>query len=161
MKYFLYIAAAILLSSCNQQNGNTQNLQNQIDSLQANAYKPGFGEFMSSIQVHHNKLWFAGQNQNWELADFEINEIKESLANIKKFCTDRPETNSIDMIEQPLQNLSDAIQQKNKTEFINRYTILTATCNSCHQATKHGFNVITIPTTPPFSDQSFKPQNEK
>lgn len=161
MKYFLYITVVLLFSACKQQNDNTQNLQNQIDSLQANAYKPGFGEFMSSIQVHHNKLWFAGKNQNWKLADFEINEIKESLANIKKFCIDRPETNSIDMIEQPLQNVSNAIQQKNKTEFINSYTILTATCNSCHQATRHEFNVITIPTTPPFSDQSFKSQNEK
>ena len=48
MKYFLVIGTAILLSACNQQNDNTQYLQNQIDSLQANTYKPGFGEFMSS-----------------------------------------------------------------------------------------------------------------
>ncbi|MGH2565352.1 MAG: hypothetical protein ACRDE5_12605 [Ginsengibacter sp.] len=161
MKYFLFITTVVLLSACNQQSDNTQYLQTQIDSLQANAYKPGFGEFMSSIQVHHNKLWFAGQNQNWKLADFEINEIKESLDDIKKYCTDRPETNSIGMIEQPLQNVSNAIQQKNDTEFKNSYTILTSTCNSCHQATQHEFNVITIPTAPPFSNQNFKLQNEK
>ena len=161
MKYFLVIATAILLSACNQQNDSTQILQNQIDSLQTNAYKPGFGEFMSSIQVHHNKLWFAGQNENWKLADFEINEIKESLEDIKKYCTDRPETQSIGMIDQPLQNVSKAIQQKNIAEFKDSYTILTSTCNSCHQATKHEFNVITIPTAPPFSNQRFKLQNEK
>jgi hypothetical protein len=161
MKYFLFIATTVLLSACNQQNDNTQNLQNQIDSLQANAYKPGFGEFMSSIQVHHNKLWFAGENQNWKLAYFEINEIKESLDDIKKYCTDRPETNSIGMIEQPLQNVSHAIEQKNITEFKNSYSILTSTCNSCHQATQHEFNVISIPTTPPFSNQIFKLQNNK
>lgn len=156
MKYFLFIATAVLLSACNQQRDNTQSLQNQIDSLQTNAYKPGLGEFMSSIQVHHIKLWFAGQNENWKLADFEINEIKESLGNIKKYCTDRPEANSIGMIEQPLQNVSNAVQQKSITEFRNSYTILTSTCNSCHQATQHEFNVITIPTAPPFSNQSFK-----
>lgn len=161
MKYILVLVAAVLLSACNQQTYNTRYLQNQIDSLQANAYKPGFGEFMSSIQVHHNKLWFAGQNQNWKLADFEISEIKESLGDIKKYCTDRPETNSIGMIEQPLQNVSNAIQQKNITEFKNSFTILTSTCNSCHQATQHEFNVITNPTAPPFSNQNFKFQNEK
>ena len=164
MKYFSFIAFTALLAACNTQADNTQHLQAQIDSLQArldNSYRPGFGEFMSSIQIHHNKLWFAGQNQNWKLADFEINEIKESLDDIKKYCKDRVETNSIGMIEQPLQNVSDAIQQKNVTGFKNNYTILTATCNSCHQATQHEFNVITIPTAPPFSNQNFKLQNEK
>lgn len=156
MKYIACIGIAALLTACQQQIHNTQYLQSQIDSLQANAYKPGLGEFMSSIQVHHNKLWFAGQNENWKLADFEMNEIKESLDDIKKYCTDRPETNSITMIDQPLQNLSQAIRQQNITEFKNSYILLTSTCNSCHQATKHEFNVITTPTTPPFTNQNFK-----
>lgn len=160
---FLFILSFGLFA-CNQQTDNTQILQTRIDSLESkldDTYKPGFGEFMSSIQVHHNKLWFAGQNQNWKLADFEINEIKESLDGIKKYCTDRPETNSIGMIEQPLQNVTNAIQQRNITEFKNSYTIFTSTCNSCHQATQHEFNIITIPTIPPFSNQSFKLKNEK
>lgn len=111
---------------------------------------------MSNIQVHHNKLWFAGQNENWELADFEINEINENLYDIKKYCKDRPETNSIGMIEKPLQDIMNAIQKKNRSEFTNNYTTLTNSCNSCHQATQHEYNVITIPSTPPFSNQSFK-----
>lgn len=160
MKYLMVLTALLFLTACSQQENNTQQLQAQIDSLQHkldNTYKPGFGEFMSSIQVHHNKLWFAGTNDNWKLADFEINEIKESLDDIKTYCTDRPETNSIGMIDQPLQNVSNAIQQKNNTEFKSSYMILTSTCNSCHQATQHEFNVITVPTTPAYSNQSFKP----
>jgi len=51
------------------------------------SYKPGFGEFMGGIQVHHEKLWFAGTNQNWKLAGFEIHEIKESMDDIRKYCT--------------------------------------------------------------------------
>ena len=162
MKPVFIIILALSFFSCNRQKDNTQILQKRIDSLESklnDTYKPGFGEFMSSIQVHHNKLWFAGINQNWKLADFEINEIKESLSDIKKYCIDRPETNSIGMIEQPLQNISNAIQQNNISEFKNSYTILTTTCNSCHQATQHEFNVITIPTEPPYSNQSFKLQN--
>lgn len=160
MKYLMVLTTLFFLAACSQQGNNTQQLQAQIDSLQHkldNTYKPGFGEFMSSVQVHHSKLWFAGANSNWKLADFEINEIKESLNDIKKYCTDRPETNSIGMIDQPLQNVSNAIQQKNSTEFKSSYMILTSTCNSCHQATQHEFNIITVPTTPPYSNQSFKP----
>lgn len=151
--------------ACNQQQADkTPGLQSKIDSLQSqlnDSYKPGFGEFMSSIQVHHAKLWFAGINQNWELADFEINEIKESLDDIKKYCTDRPETKSVHMIDEPLENISNAIQKKNETDFKSNYTILTTTCNNCHQETQHAFNVITIPATPPFTNQVFKLKDEK
>ncbi|MBB5333419.1 hypothetical protein [Chryseobacterium koreense] len=158
MKYLVLIASTILLS-CNQKNNDIKHLQTQIDSLQANAYQPGFGDFMSGVQVHHNKLWFAGKNENWKLADFEIHEIKESMDDIKKFCKDRPETKSIGMIDVPLENLKTAIQKQNTKDFEDQYLILTNTCNSCHQETKHGFNVITVPTAPPFSNQNFKPQN--
>ncbi|MEO6833090.1 MAG: hypothetical protein ABI378_11270, partial [Chitinophagaceae bacterium] len=81
MKLTFLILLSFGLFACNQQNNQTQGLQNQIDSLNkklADTYKPGFGEFMSGIQVHHNKLWFAGKNQNWALADFEIHEILET-----------------------------------------------------------------------------------
>ncbi|MEO9032256.1 MAG: hypothetical protein ABI285_03380, partial [Ginsengibacter sp.] len=83
MKILTWLVLIPVFYSCNNSQNNNEVLQKQIDSLQtkiANTYKPGFGEFMSEIQVHHEKLWFAGENQNWQLADFEINEIKESLA---------------------------------------------------------------------------------
>lgn len=159
MKYIVVLSVMFVLAACRQQESKIPGLQAEIDSLKHqldNAYKPGFGEFMGNIQVHHDKLWFAGINNNWDLAEFEINEIKESLDDITKYCTDRPETNSIDMIEQPLQNVSNAIQGKNIKEFKNSFMTLTSTCNSCHQATKHEFNVIIVPSTPPFSNQSFK-----
>lgn len=172
MKHAILILLAIILFACNhQQSDEKQNSHSQIDSLQSqidsfqsqlkNSYAPGFGEFMSGIQVHHEKLWFAGINQNWKLADFEIHEIEESLDDIKKYCTDRPESKSIDMINAPLDSVSKAIVSKNETEFKSGYLLLTNTCNSCHQATNHEFNVITIPTTPPFSNQVFKLKNEK
>lgn len=160
MKYLMILIVLFAFVCCRQEKSNSKELQAQIGDLQHkldNAYKPGFGEFMSSVQVHHNKLWFAGTNNNWKLADFEINEIKESLDDIKTYCTNRPETKSIGMIEQPLQGVSDAIRQKDLTEFKNSYITLTSACNSCHRATQHEFNIITVPTTPPYSNQSFKP----
>ena len=39
---------------------------------------------MSGIQVHHEKLWFAGTAKNWRLADFEIHEIMEAVDDIAK-----------------------------------------------------------------------------
>jgi len=164
MKQISILLLLFWLSACNQQTGNTQTLQNRVDSLEselANTYKPGFGEFMSSIQIHHDKLWFAGKNENWELADFEINEIKESLTGIKEYCGDRTETKDIGMINPGIDSVSNAIQQKKSSQFRSSYELLTTTCNSCHQATHHEFNVIKIPDTPPFSNQVFSASNKK
>ncbi|HTQ27735.1 MAG TPA: hypothetical protein VMI35_06390 [Puia sp.] len=154
----------LMLAACQHSEDHTQQLQMQIDSLQhavAGSYKPGFGEFMSSIQVHHEKLWFAGQNANWKLADFEINEIKEALEDLQTYCTDRPERKSIPMIYPPLDSLSSAIQKKDPVAFRNSFIALTNNCNICHQATNHAFNVIRIPDSPPFSNQVFKPVEQK
>ncbi|HVX51453.1 MAG TPA: hypothetical protein VHB48_14915, partial [Chitinophagaceae bacterium] len=68
----ILIAAGMyaLLTACATQ-ANNQQLLAKIDSLQKqldSAYKPGLGEFMGGIQMHHAKLYFAGQSGNWKLA---------------------------------------------------------------------------------------------
>ncbi len=39
-------------------------------------YQPGMGELMTTIQLHHAKLWFAGKNANWALAAYDESLIK-------------------------------------------------------------------------------------
>ena len=80
---------------------------------------------------------------------------------IEKYCKDRPETQFLPMINPALDAIRKAIQQQNNTAFKEDYISLTNTCNSCHQVTKHEFNVITVPSVPPFSNQDFKLHNEK
>jgi len=88
-KFLILLPVLCILLACNEQNNRVNQMQATIDSLQDKlnkTYRPGLGEFMTGIQVHHAKLWFAGQNQNWSLADFEIHEIGESLDDINEFC---------------------------------------------------------------------------
>jgi len=75
LKLFYISIILLLLLSCSDNSEQISELRSQVTELQKkidDSYKPGFGEFMSNIQMHHAKLWFAGINQNWELADFEI-----------------------------------------------------------------------------------------
>ena len=158
MKQAFLMLLAVAFFSCNQQAGETQTLQKRVDSLEsklANTYKPGFGEFMSAIQAHHSKLWFAGQNQNWKLADFEIHEIMEAVEGIQKYETERKESQKIVMINPVLDSVNSAIQQQNLALFKSRYILLTNTCNNCHQATDFEFNIVKVPDAQPFSNQDF------
>ena len=163
MKAYVLVILCFLLAACNQSVQNTGSLQNQIDSLQrklSTSYKPGLGEFMSGIQVHHAKLWFAGKAGNWRLSDFETKEIRETLDDIQTYCSDRPEVVSIPMINPALDSIDEAIRNKNILQFKSGFIFLTNTCNNCHRVTKHEFNVIQIPNTPPFSNQDFQPASK-
>ena len=158
MKRILFFSFVPLLSACNQQVRENQLLQNKIDSLEiklAATYKPGFGEFMSGIQAHHAKLWFAGINKNWKLADFELKEIMGSIEDIKQYETDRKETKTIGMIEPSLDSLASAVGQQNSAAFKTSFIGLTNACNNCHRTNEFEFNVVKIPGTQTFSNQDF------
>lgn len=164
MKQTFLFLLALGLFACNQQTEHVEVLQSRIDSLQHdinNSYKPGFGDLMGTLQIHHSKLWFAGQNENWPLADFEIHEISETVDDIKEYQRDRKETKMIDLLQPSLHKIDSAIQQKDPELFRRGYTLLTATCNSCHRETDHGFVVVKTPDTPPFSNQDFRVRDQK
>lgn len=162
----LIIAAGIILSSilsftsCN--NNKTEKLQSEIDTLKTeikNTYKPGLGEFMLAVQTHHAKLWFAGINENWSLADFEVGEIIETFDNAIKYLPERVETKDIPMIYPALDSLQLSIKNKDLKMFTTDFKTLTQTCNDCHKAVHFEFNVIKTPTSEPVSNQEFKPKN--
>ena len=161
MKILILGTLFFLLAACNQRPADTDRLQAQIDSLQRklqNTYKPGLGEFMSGIQVHHAKLWFSGTAANWGLSDFETKEIRESIDDIETYCTDRPEVSALPMIKPALDSVDLAIRNKSILRFKRSFILLTTTCNNCHRATHHEFNVIQTPTATPFTNQVFQKQ---
>ncbi len=153
------VLALVLLIFWSCGNPDTSALQAKVDSLNkqvAQTYKPGLGEFMLGIQIHHAKLYFAGKNKNWELAEFEMGEIKEALDDINKYCTDRPEIKSLPILTPAADSVNNAVKAKSPQRFEAGFVLLTGACNSCHQTTHHQFNVIKLPDTPPFNNQEFK-----
>ena len=52
--------------------------------------------------------------------------------------------------------MDKAISEQNNEAFKKGYLTLTNACNTCHQATKHEFITIKIPTTPSHTNQDFK-----
>lgn len=127
------------------------------------APKSGLGELMTLQQVRHAKLWLAGEARNWGLASYEWKELREGFADIERLYPTRPDSPvPIDqavetMMTDPLQELGEAIGRKDAKAFASAFDMLTEGCNSCHQATNHGFTVLRRPKTNPFPNQSFAP----
>jgi hypothetical protein len=157
------LASPLAFGSCNQQpvkSPSVNDMQQKMDSLQKkldDAYKPGLGEMMTGMQLHHAKLWYAGVNDNWPLADFEIKELFETVADIQHYNKDRAEVKLIPMVTSVLTDLNNKIKQKDAVGFKSSFQLLTNTCNSCHMATGFDFNVITIPSGLPVTNQDFIP----
>lgn len=161
LKYCCAILVLLFLFGCSDNSEKISELQKQVYDLQKkvnDSYKPGLGDFMSSIQIHHAKLWFAGINANWKLAEFEIEEIEESFEDMSKYQASKEEVKTIPIIYPPLDSLKKTIQKKNIKLFKERFAVLTETCNSCHKAVKYEFNKVKIPDSPPFSNQIFTEQ---
>jgi hypothetical protein len=149
---------AALLTGCNSHTEQTQSLQSQIDSLRLrlnNLYAPGMGELMSNIQLHHSKLWFAGEHQNWPLAEYNESLIQSAFKKIQLYHGSKPEAKAAFMIFPAMDSISKAISEKNKGAFERSFRLMTVTCNNCHTVTSHPFNVITVPKIPPVTDQDF------
>ncbi|MGH2563654.1 MAG: hypothetical protein ACRDE5_04015, partial [Ginsengibacter sp.] len=79
VKQFLKLTSIVLFASCAGNKSSQPEPQLTADSLHKMMaeYAPGLGEIMGGIQMHHAKLWYAGINDNWELAQYEIDELKE------------------------------------------------------------------------------------
>ncbi|MDE1935629.1 hypothetical protein [Bradyrhizobium sp.] len=122
-------------------------------------YIPHLGEIMSAIQARHVKLWYAGKAANWDLAAFELRQLKANLVDAARLYTGIPVSNVTTMAE-PMQSVEAAIGAKDARRFSQAYAGLTEACNGCHVSMQRPFIVIHAPTEPqPLGDQSLSPQH--
>ncbi len=131
---------------------------------QAESYTPGLVEFMMTVQNHHAKLWLAGNARNWDLADYQADELKELLEEIAKRVPEYKGVPVGKMIEAatmpPLGDIESAIKGRDSGKFAAAFDKLTAACNACHQAANRAFIVIQRPASSPFPNQLFAPRRK-
>jgi hypothetical protein len=131
-----------------------------LKSPSAGEYVPRLGDIMSAAQTRHQKLLFAAKAQNWELAAFELSQLKASLVEAALLYSGIPISN-VTTLEAPLRAVSDAIAAKDGHGFAKAFGDVTEGCNSCHRSMKRSFVVIKVPTDQqPFGNQQFSPQGK-
>ena len=132
-----------------------------VEATPEGPYTPRLGDVMIMQQIRHSKLWFAAAANNWELAEHELDGLKQGFADIAKLfpivyeVPVAPAIRALD--DNEIVQLSEAIGTRDRFKFAGAFDKLTAACNACHQVTKHAFIVIQQPISPPFNNQSFTP----
>jgi hypothetical protein len=123
--------------------------------------KPKLADIMLMLQIRHAKLSLAGEAQNWPLAEFQVEELKEAFEDAERYYPvfkDIPVKQMIESAAAPaVSEIEKAIAAKDRAGFVRAFQNLTMACNNCHQGASRGFFVIQRPAVSPFPNQSFAP----
>jgi cytochrome c553 len=115
------------------------------------------GDIMGLTQLRHEKLWHAGRAKNWDLAAYEIQQLRSTLVRSATLYLNIP----IELVitaDAPLEELLKAVKARDDKAFASAYGQLTAACNTCHQAGGVGFIRMIVPRTSSMTNQDFNPQ---
>src|SRR5258706_4893902 len=130
-------------------------LKKELAELKKSAYHPELGEQMLTLQIRHARLWFAGEAQNWTLAAFELQEIKEAFDAVVEqnpehaiFQPQRLADILPAMTKAPVLGLRDAIDHGSKREFEKAFDAMSDACTGCHRVAGNDFLVIQRPRAP-------------
>jgi hypothetical protein len=125
-------------------------------------FKPAMDDLMTMlVQPRHIRLYYAGQAKNWQLAAFQVNELRGALARIGRTIPNyrniNVDTAVAAIFVDKLAAVSAAITAGDEAQFMTAYGEMTAACNDCHKGMEHPFLVIKVPEAGYFPDQEFRP----
>jgi len=133
----------------------------QADLAAVKELAPGLGEYMTTIQLHAAKLWFAAKAGNWELAAYELHELEETMEAAKKLNAEKNGvkiSNVMDaVLHTQIAQLEKSIKQKSHTAFQKSYDETLSACNGCHTEAGYKFIQIVRPGAPPVTNQKWEP----
>jgi hypothetical protein len=132
-------------------------------------FKPGFDDLMTMlVQPRHIKLFYAGWDKNWELAAFELRELRASFRRsgqaIPMYRTQDVNKAVAVMAAPTMDRVDKAIAARDSDAFAAAYDALTNSCNACHKVMEHGFLVIKVPdgsVPSQYPDQDFRPAESR
>lgn len=141
----------IALQSCNQTATETetwesewlgQTHQEMIDNVEEQFQ--GFSRTMTENSYRYQELYWAGQDQNWEYAEYQREHIVEAL---EQGFVRRPEheASSQQFMEVALPEIEEVIKSADKEQFLESFNRLTNSCNTCHQMEEVSFIKVATP----------------
>ncbi len=142
-------------------------LRAELDVIQGKL--PDQSHAMADVGYHFTNLWFAGQQENWPLADFCFKETKSHLNWAVRIIPVRKDNagKEIDLKailqaleNSPLKQVEDAIAAKDRPAFESAYKLTLEGCYACHKASDKPYLHPQVPTSPAATIVNFDPKAE-
>ena len=158
---FVMFVCAATSSAASKETSEATNLAQQVAELKAaneqlRSLIPSQSHAMMDVAYHFTNLWFAGQHQNWPLAQFYFNESRNHIAWAVRLVPVRKTSNGelhlqeiFDGFDKTLlAELKKQIAAGNSRQFKIAYRAALSGCNACHAAAEKPYLHIVVPDKP-------------
>jgi hypothetical protein len=109
----------------------------------------GFDVAMVETGYQYRELFWAGEQQNWEYADYQAKKIRTAIENGLERRPNRA-ASAQSFLTIVLPAVEEAIAKRDRETFRARFANLTSTCRTCHEAERVAF----VPVAPPSALQT-------
>jgi hypothetical protein len=146
---FLFILASFLFCSCTDNKEN----QNEKSWLKGNDEEKfeiiskqfrGMDVAMMEIGYRYQELYWAGKDENWEYAMYQIEKINAALGHGLERRPER-KTSAEAFINHSVLQMKDVIAKKDTSMFLRGFELFRQGCNSCHVSEKVPYFMVQVP----------------
>lgn len=104
----------------------------------------GFDVAMVEVGYRYQELYWAGQDENWDYANYQLEKIEVAIKNGFERRPKRAESGR-HFLNSVLPEMTNTIKSRDTVEFNKFFIMLTSNCNSCHTMEKVPFFTVKIP----------------
>jgi hypothetical protein len=150
MKQSMILLLTLGLFACNQQTEKSDAQGDWIKGTETEQIKiiekhfRGFDNAMIETGYRYQELYWAGQDENWEYADYQLEKIKIAIENGLERRPKRAKS-SEHFLTNVLPEMKKSLEKKDTAIFNKVFQTLTINCNSCHAMEKVPFFNVRIP----------------
>ena len=146
--------------------------QDDVTALKAEVARlkgvvPDQAHAMADVGHHFTNLWFAGDNSNWPLAQFCLDETKSHLRWAVRIIPKRKDAENREIDLQGiltalegtmLKDLDASIKEKDRTKFAAAYKLQLEGCMACHKASNKPYLRLHVPEKADAGILEFRPE---
>jgi hypothetical protein len=141
----------------------------KVENERLRSLIPSQSHAMMDVAYHFTNLWFAGQHENWPLAQFYFNEAHNHIQWAIRIVPVRRTSGGELRLEEIFTTFDDTllaevkkqIAAKNRAQFSIAYRKALEGCNACHIASEKPFLHVRVPDRPQVHIVDFDPQGNR
>ncbi|KEO74173.1 hypothetical protein [Anditalea andensis] len=147
---FLLLAGSTLIACNNQSKTYPSGSDGWLTGTEEEKFEEvasqlgGFSRTMIEVAYRYSELYWAGQDENWDYADHQLEHLVEVLEDGLKRRPARAES-AQDFLQHTVSEMEELIVKEEKVAFLEGFRSLTTACNACHAREGESFIVIREP----------------
>ncbi len=118
------------------------NAQQQINLIEKQFR--GFDMAMVETGYRYQELYWGGQDQNWDYADYQLKKLKKAIKNGLQRRPKRAQSAQY-FLSVTLPELEQTIIAKDSAQFTEKFNMLTINCNACHAMERVPYFTVKTP----------------